>query len=92
VLPSACQPRQSGRTYLAPAVWAWSLRGVAETVSASFKRPATAPGLQAVISALRAKGAVSAVDHPADGPVVAALRAAGARVTLRQYETVKLLD
>jgi ribosomal protein S18 acetylase RimI-like enzyme len=49
------------------------------------------PALHAVISTLRAKGTVSAVNYPSDGPVAAALRAAGARVTLRQYEMVKRL-
>jgi ribosomal protein S18 acetylase RimI-like enzyme len=50
------------------------------------------PGLQAILSTLRAKGTVSAVNYPSDGPVAAAMRAAGSRVTLRQYEMVKLLD
>jgi hypothetical protein len=35
---------------------------------------------------------VSAVNYPSDGPVAAALFAAGARVTLRQNEMVTLLD
>jgi ribosomal protein S18 acetylase RimI-like enzyme len=47
--------------------------------------------LQAVISTLRSRGTVSAVNYPSDGPVAAALRAVGARVTLRQYEMVKRL-
>jgi ribosomal protein S18 acetylase RimI-like enzyme len=50
------------------------------------------PELRAVISTLRAKGTVSAVNYPADGEVAAALRAAGAKVTLRQYEMFKPLD
>jgi hypothetical protein len=32
------------------------------------------------------------VNYPSDGQVAAALRAAGARVTLRQYEMAKSLD
>jgi len=50
------------------------------------------PALQALISTLRTKGTVSAVNYPSDGPVAAALRAAGAGVTLRQYEMAKRLD
>ncbi len=49
------------------------------------------PALQAVLSTLRAKGTVSAVNYPSDGSVAGALRAAGANVTLRQYEMVKPL-
>jgi hypothetical protein len=45
-----------------------------------------------VISTLRAKETVSAVNYPAGGEVAAALRAAGAKVTLRQYEMLKRLD
>jgi hypothetical protein len=50
------------------------------------------PELRAVISTLRAKETVSAVNYPAGGEVAAALRAAGAKVTLRQYEMLKRLD
>jgi ribosomal protein S18 acetylase RimI-like enzyme len=45
------------------------------------------PGdLGVLVRALRRLGAVSAVNYPADGPVAAALRDAGAEVTLRQKE------
>jgi ribosomal protein S18 acetylase RimI-like enzyme len=43
-------------------------------------------GLGALVAALRAKGAVSAVNYPAGGPVAVVLREAGAEVVLRQYE------
>jgi GNAT superfamily N-acetyltransferase len=46
-------------------------------------------GLGAILSTLRAKGTVSAVNYPAGGAVAHALRAAGAEVSLRQYEMVK---
>ncbi|HEY7604999.1 MAG TPA: GNAT family N-acetyltransferase [Gaiellaceae bacterium] len=43
-------------------------------------------GLLQILSVLRAKGTVSAVNYPAGDTVSAALRDAGADVTLRQYE------
>ncbi len=43
-------------------------------------------GLRTLISALRSRGALSAVNYPADGPVADALREAGADVALRQFE------
>ena len=43
-------------------------------------------GLRALISALRSRGTLSAVNYPSDGPVAAALREAGADVALRQLE------
>jgi hypothetical protein len=43
-------------------------------------------GLRALVAALRAKGAVSAVNYPAGGPVAVVLREAGAEAVLRQYE------
>jgi GNAT superfamily N-acetyltransferase len=52
----------------------------------------SALGLRAILSALGAKGTVSAVNYPPGGAVASALRAAGADVTLRQYEMVKRLD
>jgi hypothetical protein len=78
-------------------------RGLAAGDAAAIYRPGgdgvgllqaagDAPRLQAVISALRARGTVSAVNYPADGPAAAVLRTAGARVALRQYEMVKGLD
>lgn len=51
-----------------------------------------AHGLRAILSALCAKGTVSAVNYPSGGVVAEALQAAGAEVTLRQYEMVKGLD
>ena len=48
-------------------------------------------GLAAILLTLRAKGTVSAVNYPAGGAVAAALHAAGAEVSLRQYEMVKRL-
>jgi hypothetical protein len=50
------------------------------------------PGLLRILAALRARGTVSAVNYPADGTVARALRAAGARVPLRQFEMVKRLS
>jgi hypothetical protein len=38
------------------------------------------------VEALRAQAAVSAVNYPAGGAVARALHAAGAEVSLRQYE------
>jgi ribosomal protein S18 acetylase RimI-like enzyme len=49
-------------------------------------------GLLRILAALRARGTVSAVNYPAGGTVARALRAAGARVLLRQYEMVKRLS
>jgi len=48
-------------------------------------------GLGAILSTLRAQGAVSAVNYPAGGAVAHALHAAGAEVSLCQYEMVKRL-
>lgn len=48
-------------------------------------------GLQAILTALRAKGTVSAVNYPTGGAVAGALKTAGAEVSLRQYEMVKRL-
>ncbi len=45
-------------------------------------------GMRALVGALRARGAVSAVNYETGDPVAAALREAGAAVTLRQYEMV----
>jgi len=39
-----------------------------------------------LIGPLRARGAVSALNYPEGGEVSGALQAAGAEVTLRQYE------
>ena len=49
-------------------------------------------GLGVILSTLRTKGAVSAVNYPTGGAVAHALRAAGAEVSLRQYEMVKRLS
>jgi ribosomal protein S18 acetylase RimI-like enzyme len=43
-------------------------------------------GLRTLISVLRSRGALSAVNYPSDGPVAAAMREAGADVALRQLE------
>jgi GNAT superfamily N-acetyltransferase len=43
-------------------------------------------GLRTLISALSSRGTLSAVNYPSDSPVAAALREAGADVTLRQLE------
>jgi ribosomal protein S18 acetylase RimI-like enzyme len=51
-----------------------------------------ARGLAAVLATLRARGKVTAVNYPAGGAVAEALRAAGADVSLRQYELVKQID
>jgi GNAT superfamily N-acetyltransferase len=48
-------------------------------------------GLRALVAALRAKGAVSAVNYPAGGPVAVVLREASAEVVLRQHEMVLAL-
>jgi N-acetylglutamate synthase-like GNAT family acetyltransferase len=45
-----------------------------------------AAGLGALITSLRSRGTVSALNFPAGGPVATALHAAGADVRLRQYE------
>ena len=50
------------------------------------------PGLAAILTTLRARGKVTAVNYPAGGQVAEALRALGADVSLRQYEMVKRLD
>jgi hypothetical protein len=49
-------------------------------------------GLRAILSALRANATVSAVNYLSGGAVAEALHAAGAEVTLRQYEMVKRFD
>jgi len=49
-------------------------------------------GLRSILSAIRTKGTVSAVNYPSGGAVAEALQAAGADVTLRQYEMIKTLD
>jgi GNAT superfamily N-acetyltransferase len=49
-------------------------------------------GLGAILSAVRANGTVSAVNYPSGGAVAEALHAAGAEMTLRQYEMVKRFD
>jgi hypothetical protein len=49
-------------------------------------------GLRAILSALRARGTVTAVNYPTGGVVADVLHAAGADVSLRQYEMVKRLD
>jgi len=49
------------------------------------------PALQATRPSAR-RGPLSAVNYPSDGQVAAALRAAGACVTRRHYETAKRLD
>jgi GNAT superfamily N-acetyltransferase len=49
-------------------------------------------GLRAILSALSAKGPVSAVNYPSGGAVAEVLHAAGAEVALRQHEMVKRLD
>jgi len=43
-------------------------------------------GLRKLISELRSRGTLSAVNYPSNGPVAAALREAGADVALRQLE------
>jgi ribosomal protein S18 acetylase RimI-like enzyme len=50
-----------------------------------------AAGLGALAAALRSRGTVSALNFPADQPVVTALREAGAEVRLRQYEMLLAL-
>ena len=52
----------------------------------------SAGGLRAILSALSAKGTVSAVNYPSGDAVAQALHVAGADVMLRQYEMVKRLD
>jgi ribosomal protein S18 acetylase RimI-like enzyme len=51
-----------------------------------------ASGLAAILSALRARGTVSAVNYPSGGRAADSLRAAGAEVTLRQYEMIRRID
>jgi GNAT superfamily N-acetyltransferase len=46
-------------------------------------------GLRALVSELRSRGTLSAVNYPADGAVAAALREAGAEVALRQFEMTR---
>jgi ribosomal protein S18 acetylase RimI-like enzyme len=48
-------------------------------------------GLAKILASLRARGMVTAVNYPAGGQVAEALQAAGAEVSLRQYEMVKRL-
>jgi GNAT superfamily N-acetyltransferase len=50
-----------------------------------------AAGLGALVTSLRSRGTVSALNFPAGGPVATALREAGATVRLRQYEMVCVL-
>jgi hypothetical protein len=50
--------------------------------------PAALPGL---LAALRARGAIFALNYPADGPVATALREVGATVVVRQLEMTLVL-
>ena len=49
------------------------------------------PGLGTILASLRARGSVSALNYPSGGEAARGLRAAGAKVSLRQYEMVKRL-
>jgi GNAT superfamily N-acetyltransferase len=48
-------------------------------------------GLAEILASLRARGTVTAVNYPAGSQVAEALQAAGAEVSLRQYEMLKRL-